>query len=117
MFKKDLGHQGEALAQKYLKKQGYKIIDTNFSCKSGEIDIIAKDNGVLVFVEVRSKTKTDYGSPIDTIDAKKQQKIKKTAQQYLLQLKTEDIYCRFDVVAILWRSPKPEIVLYRDAFW
>ena len=65
MQRKFLGNQGELLARKELKKLGYEIIETNFFCKGGEIDIIAQDGAYLVFVEVRSKSAVEYGYPED----------------------------------------------------
>ncbi len=113
---KALGEKGERLAMWYLRLKGYKIIARNFSSPSGEIDLIAKDKDTLVFVEVRSKSSIEYGRPEETVDQRKQQKIKQTARYYLHQTHQEDIYCRFDVVAIVWQGRRTEITLYQDAF-
>lgn len=111
-----LGKQSEDLAARYLQKVGYKIITKNYSCRQGEIDLIAREKDVLVFVEVRSKQNQRYGLPIETIDKNKQMKIKKAAANYLHQQGKNDCYCRFDAVAVLWEDNIPQISLYRDAF-
>lgn len=111
-----LGKQSEDLAASYLQKQGYKIITRNYRCRQGEIDLIASEGDVLVFVEVRSKQNQRYGTPAETVDKNKQRKIRKAAENYLFVQRKSDVYCRFDVVAILWAENKPQIELYRDAF-
>ena len=111
-----LGNQSEDLAARYLQKAGYKIITKNYSCRQGEIDLIAQEKDILVFVEVRSKRTQHYGLPIETIDKNKQMKIRKAAVNYLHQQHKNDCYCRFDVVTVLWDESKPQINLYRDAF-
>jgi len=111
-----LGRQSEDLAARYLQKNGYKIITKNYSCRQGEIDIIAQEKDILVFVEVRSKQNQRHGLPIETIDKNKQMKIRKAAANYLYHQGKNDCYCRFDVVAVLWENNTSQISLYRDAF-
>lgn len=118
MLRKKIGEHGEKLAQTYLCQRGYRIIAANYHCHYGEIDIIAQDGDVLVFVEVRSKSNIQYGRPEETVDLKKQNKLKKTAQYYLCQQKQMERYCRFDVVAIIWDTNlSAEIHLMQDAFY
>ena len=112
MSRKDIGTQNEKLAQKFLKSKGYEILQTNFYCRFGEIDIICKDNNCLVFVEVRSKSYDDFGSPEETIDYKKQQKIIKTANFFIEKSNINYEEIRFDVIAIL----KGNIQHYQNAF-
>lgn len=95
-----IGNIGEEAAVKALKKQGYKIIARNYRSKMGEIDIIAKDGEYTVFVEVRLRKSNDFGSPADTIDKRKQQKIIKTAQYYTVKNDIYDTPMRFDAVLI-----------------
>ena len=78
-----LGKKGEKIATNFLKKLGYKIIETNFSCRQGEIDIIAKDNSELVFVEVKTRKSLEYGSPADAVNTIKKIHIYKVAEYYL----------------------------------
>ncbi len=67
-LKHELGILGEQIATNYLKSQNYEILNRNFSCKQGEIDIIAKDNKEYVFVEVKTRTNSDYGEPVDSVN-------------------------------------------------
>lgn len=116
-MKKKLGNLSEDLACKKLKKMGYKIKDKNFSCKLGEIDLIAWDGEYLVFIEVRSRTKDIFGFPQETVNVRKRHKIRKVAQYYLIINKLDNIYCRFDVVSILWENEKKyKIDIFQDAF-
>lgn len=97
-FNKQTGFIGEDLAAKELQKKGYTILEKNFSNKFGEIDIIAQDKGVLVFVEVKTKKGEEFGSPEEMINPKKLWKIKNTAAVYLRD-RVEP--CRIDVVAVV----------------
>lgn len=95
------GNQLESLAADFLVQQGCKIIQRNFSCKLGEIDIIAKDKNVLCFVEVRYRKRASHGGAIASVDKKKQHKIIRTADFYLqINKLTHKVACRFDVLAI-----------------
>lgn len=114
---KDLGSKGEKLALEKIISQGYKVIDKNFTCKIGEIDIIAKDKDILVFIEVRSKSKRSSGLPQETVNKKKQQKIRRVAEYYLLKNNLWELICRFDVVGIVWQSTgEPQVEIIQDAF-
>jgi len=95
-----IGNIGEETAVKALKKQGYKIIERNYRTKMGEIDIIAKDGEYTAFVEVRLRKNNNFGTPADTIDARKQQKIINTAQIYAVTNGIYDTPMRFDAVLI-----------------
>lgn len=116
MVKRSLGDKGEAVAKDYLKKEGYRFLAANYTCQRGEIDLIALDGKTLVFVEVRSKSSLAYGTPIETVDRKKQTKIRRAAEHYLITHQQTECYCRFDVVSILWQQDKPKIELYKNAF-
>ncbi len=95
-----IGNLGEEAAVRAIKKQGYKIIERNYRTKMGEIDIIAKDGEYTCFIEVRLRKNNDFGSPADTIDTRKQQKIIRTAKYYAVVKKIYDSPMRFDVVLI-----------------
>ena len=99
-YKKLLGRAGEKLAVDFLRKKGFKILKTNYRTPVGEIDIIAEDNAVIVFVEVKTRTNDNYGMPCEAVDSKKQEKYYKTATFYLQKEKKMDSECRFDVVEI-----------------
>lgn len=98
-----LGLKGEKIAQKYLKKQKYKILETNYRNKLGEIDIIAKDKkeNQIVFVEVKTKTTDFFGLPREMVDENKQRKIEQVAMSYLMINKLTEENIRFDVIEIL----------------
>ena len=95
------GNAGEAMAVDFLKKKKYKILETNFSNHIGEIDIIAKHKKTIVFAEVKRRLSLDYGRPAEAVDVRKQNKIKKVAEVYLMlnNLSLADV--RFDVVEIV----------------
>ena len=104
------GKQGENIAEKYIKKLGYKIIERNWHySKNAEIDIIADDNGTLVFIEVKTRTTLNYGHPFEAIDKTKIQKIHKAIYAYLNEYETQYNNFRFDGIAIIGlKDPKIE---------
>lgn len=105
--KQKLGKYGEDLACKYLEKNNYKIIERNFSCYQGEIDIIAFDenNNELVFFEIKTRRDFSYGIPAESVNKKKQLHIKNTIKYYIYLRKIEDTYIRIDIIEIvLWKN-------------
>ena len=113
----DCGKKGEALAKRFLKKHGYKILVQNYCTKSGEIDIIADDKKCTSFIEVRSVATGNTGPPEYTINRKKQAQITKAALLYIKRYGLEDRDCRFDVVCIKnVNGSFPEINLIKNAF-
>jgi putative endonuclease len=83
MIRKEVGNKGERLARDFLKKKGYRIVETNFHCREGEIDIIAKKKDYLVFIEVRTKTGADFGSPEESVTSAKKEKLVTSALSYI----------------------------------
>ena len=116
MQKKELGKKGEEVALRFLKKRGYRIIEKNYVCKLGEMDIIAKEKDTLVFIEVKTRTSTAFGPPQLAVNLSKQRQLSKVALNYLKEKHLEDVKARFDVVAILLGQKGEEIELIRDAF-
>lgn len=113
MNKRKVGTVYETMAAEYLHNLGYRIVERNFRCRMGEIDIIAEDKDYLCFIEVKFRSGTGCGSPLEAITRKKQHRIIRVAQYYMAgHGYTLDTLCRFDVVAI----QKNEITLLRDAF-
>lgn len=98
--KRATGNLGEDEAVRVLRKMGYKIIERNFTVRGGEIDIIAKDGEYTCFVEVRLRKGNDYGSPAETIDNRKQQRIIRAAKAYAVKNGIYDAPLRFDAVLI-----------------
>ena len=89
------------MAKQYLVQKGYKIVKTNFSCKIGEIDIIAQDKDTLVFVEVKARNTAKFGLPRESVTVQKQYKIRRMSQLYLQRYSNFDQKIRFDVIDIL----------------
>lgn len=94
------GKKGEIKAVLFFKKHGYKILETNFKNKIGEIDIIAEKDGVIVFIEVKNRSTYRFGRPIEAVDFRKQSKIKKVAEIYLMIKNKYYNDVRFDVVEV-----------------
>lgn len=107
---KNTGRIGEDLAKEYIKKKGLKILHTNWQVHNvGEIDIIATHNNTLIFIEVKTRTYADFGHPLEAINNKKLEHIKKTAIFYLHQEKNNYEDIRFDAISVIL---KPEIKIY-----
>jgi putative endonuclease len=112
------GALGEKLARRFLRKQGYKILYRNFRGHSGgEIDIVARDNDTLVFVEVKTRTREDFGRPIVAVDRQKRRRISRGGLAWLRLLDNPDILFRFDVVeVVIAMDLKPRLELIKNAF-
>ncbi len=96
----EIGQAGEHLAASFLKEKGHTIIQQNYRCKAGEIDIIAKHESYLVFVEVKTRSNSRYGMPEEAVDFRKQRQICKAIRYYLHQNNIDNQDIRFDIVAI-----------------
>jgi putative endonuclease len=111
-----LGQRGENVAARHLRDQGYRIIERNFRCEVGEVDIIARDGRTLVFVEVKTRTNDDP-TPEDQVNQIKRHQLTKAARFYLSRYGTPQPPARFDVVAIVWPTGRePQIRHTTDAF-
>ena len=111
-----LGERGENVAAKFLRNQGYKILERNYRTSVGEIDIIARDGKVLVFVEVKTRAYDDP-TPEDQINNVKQHQNTKAAKMYLGRFGQPQPPARFDVVAVVWPMGQPPIIRHTtDAF-
>lgn len=106
------GRDGERRAAAYLEARGYRIVETNFRCRAGEIDIVARHGGDLVFVEVRTRADGRRGSALETVNARKRARIARVAEAYLALRAPASASCRFDVLGITG----DEIELVPDAF-
>lgn len=118
-YKKKLGTLGEKIAAKYLQEvEGYKIITRNYTCSLGEIDLIARDQETVVFVEVRSGTLPFAGWAEESIGFRKQKKLRQLASYYLKEIGREEYAARFDVVIILFTAnfDVQKINLIKNAF-
>ena len=107
-----VGETYERKAAAYLKSLGYEIIEYNFRCRQGEIDIIAKDGEYLVFCEVKYRSGTKAGTPMEAVDYKKQRIISRCELVYITKKRLGEIPCRFDVVSVT----DQEIHILKNAF-
>ena len=112
-----LGQKGEDAAAVYLQKKGYKVLTRNYRQRFGEIDIVARDGEVLVFVEVKTRRSQRYGTPFEAVDRRKQRQLSKIALHYISHHKLYDQSARFDIVAVTWReNGVSQIDLLTNAF-
>jgi len=112
------GTSGEKLARRFLRKNGYKILYRNFRGHSGgEIDIVARDRDTLVFIEVKTRTRKEFGRPLSAVDRQKRQRISRGGLAWLRWLDNPDILFRFDVVEVLITDDaEPRVELIKNAF-
>lgn len=106
MTTKEIGNFGENKASEYFEEHGITVLKRNFHARVGEIDIIAKDGDTIVFAEVKTRSSKKFGTPAEFVDAKKQEKIVKTAVYYLGR---DDIDMRFDVIEVMYQIEKEEL--------
>lgn len=113
-----LGAEGESLACDELEKLGYRIVERNYRTRNGEIDVVANDAGTIVFVEVKTKTKTDgsFGDPVEEVTPQKQRQIISMGEWYWTYCCQRDTPSRFDVVTVDVSIMPPKITIYQDAF-
>lgn len=111
---RDMGNQGEEWAVAHLQALGYRIVQRNWRYRYWEVDIIATHHDTLVFVEVKSRSRTDYGLPADFVDYKKQRNLLRLANAYLAYTRYEG-EIRFDIVSVYLTTQKIEVI--QDAFW
>lgn len=112
-----LGIVGEELAARELASRGYAILERRYRTDRGEIDIVAQDGGTLVFVEVRARASTEFGSAAESVTRGKQRQVASMAVEYLARHGLTERPCRFDVVAIdAALSEAPEVTVYPAAF-
>jgi len=114
--RKRTGEKGEDIACDYLRSRGYRIVERNYRCPLGEIDIVARDGDAIVFVEVKSRKSEEFGDPQLAVGMEKQKKVSRISLTYL---KNKDLYpcnARFDVVAIKMLPEGSTIELIQNAF-
>ena len=110
---REKGSIGEDIARKYLRHEGYAILDANFKIRMGEIDIIAKEDETIIFVEVKSATRNTFGNPIDWIPVWKQQRIIRASMAYLQRKRMMEVPIRYDVITV---DQNKKVFHVRDAF-
>jgi len=112
-----LGRAGEKRAERFLRRQRYRIVTRNYRCPAGEIDLVALDGRTVVFVEVKTRTDGQYADPQDAVNPAKQRRLLKSAEFFLRQTDSQERPCRFDVIAItLGGEAEMKVEHITDAF-
>jgi len=109
-----IGRKGEDIAASWLSEHGYAIITRNYRRRFGEVDIIARQGEYLVFIEVKTRSSRQFGTPLDALTVKKQQQLTLIARDYLVRHKIADTLCRFDVLAVTLspgRPPRVDVIV------
>ncbi|MBI2122689.1 MAG: YraN family protein [Armatimonadetes bacterium] len=116
--RKELGAIGEEAAVKLLLRSGYKIRHRNFRCPFGELDLVAEERGTLVFIEVKTRTTSKFGGPLEAVSPAKQRRLVRLATYYLKGRRMLDRPCRFDAVSVVVTPAGRDqsIELIRNAF-
>jgi len=117
MNKTKIGRQGETLAAEYLQKNGYEILQRNYYAGHAEIDIIAKNDATLVFVEVKTCRSASFGAPETWVDDRKVKLLGDAADVFLQDYPDEGLDCRFDIIAVYLQGNDAKINHIQDAFW
>jgi len=111
-----LGKEGERVAERYLQKKGYTLVERNYRCPAGELDLIVLDRRVVVFVEVKTRTGHGFGSPLEAVEFRKQRKMIRAAQFFLAEKRLQQRDARFDVVGVSWPGRDPVVEHIENAF-
>ncbi len=112
-----MGRRGERLAARFLKKKSLRIIERNYLCPFGELDIIALDGDEVVFVEVKTRAGDEAQDLMETVGPAKWKKVEKAARHYLHYKRLADRPCRFDLITLLWpKHGKPQVEHIEDAY-
>lgn len=114
--KQVLGREGERIAEGYLRKRGYRLVERNYRCPAGEVDLIALDRRVIVFVEVKTRSDDGFGLPAESVHRQKQNKMIRSALYYLSQHRLHDRAARFDVVGVSFKGGEPVVEHIENAF-
>ena len=114
--KQILGKEGERIAEIYLRKKGYRVVERNYRCPVGELDLILLDRRVVVFVEVKTRSDDRFGAPLESVGPRKQQKMIKTALFFLSRHRLHNRDARFDVVGISYQGGEPMVEHVENAF-
>lgn len=114
--KQFIGRYGEDLAAQYLEDRGYLILERNWRCSLGEIDLIARDKNRIVFVEVKTRNGIGYGHPFEAITANKVSRMRKLVAQWCIQNQQTGVKVRLDAIAVLIRSGKVAVEHLKQVF-
>ena len=116
LARQQLGILGETVAVRRLEALGYAVLARRYRTRCGEIDIVADDEGTLVFVEVKARADARFGTAAEAVTEWKQRRLVRMARDYLAREEVGDRLCRFDVVAIMFDRPEPLVEVFQGAF-
>ena len=111
----ELGSHGESIAAAYLTAAGLRLLDRNWRCREGELDIVARDGDALVFCEVKTRRGLGFGDPVEAVTPTKQRRLRTLAQRWLAAHDEHAPELRFDVVGVLVRPSRPALVTHLPA--
>jgi putative endonuclease len=114
--RRETGRRGEEAAAAIVARLGWRLVGRNFRCRAGEIDLIALDGDTVVFVEVRSRSGDVRGTPLESVDGRKQMQVGRVARHYLAMRGWHERSARFDVIGIRWDADPPAVEHVRGAF-
>jgi putative endonuclease len=114
--RRERGRRGEEVAEAYLRARRYAILARNWRTRIGEIDLVASRDGVVVFVEVRGRQGERFGTPFESVDARKRAKLGRMAAAFLQSRRLEDRVARFDVIGVDWDHAEPAVEHLEGAF-
>lgn len=114
--RRELGQRGEALAAEFLRARDWVIVARNYRCRLGEIDLVALDGATLVFVEVRSRSGARLGTPLESVDPRKQARVARVARHFVATRGFADRDARFDVVGVRFDREPPAVEHVAGAF-
>ncbi len=110
------GDLGEEIARRYLARKGYRIVESNYRTRRGELDLISRRHDTLIIIEVKLRRGTAYGNPLEAVTPRKQQAIRLMTEEYLAEKSPDFQSLRFDVIGILLRGDRTQITHIEDAF-
>lgn len=116
MNTKELGAEGERVAEQFLRSKGLKVLERNLRTRLGEIDLVCQDKDTIVFVEVKTRTSALYGDGTAAVGARKQAKLRRLAQAYLASRSPESLNARFDVLSVMLLAGEPTVEHIEGAF-
>lgn len=111
-----LGREGEKIAEAHLRKKGHKVLERNYRCRLGEIDLVTRDGRMVVFVEVKTRSDQRFGVPLESVHHKKQRKMAQVALFYLSQHRLHYQDARFDVVGVSFAEGRASVEHVENAF-
>jgi putative endonuclease len=111
-----LGRKGEQLAADHYRALGFRVIDRNYRCREGELDLVLGRPGIVVFCEVKTRRSTRFGEPSEAVGFVKQRRLRRLAAHWLRERRPGSVQVRFDVVSVIVRGDRSELTHVPDAF-